>query len=123
MTSLRSIRLDAGEYGTVIETEGVLPDGLQLDFNRGLRPIEALKSLESLAMVRGMTTRLSPLFACWLAEPRPGIMTRLEDLTINRATPAQLVRPGLLPAAAEELAMYRHLVSAQHYCPAVCVPS
>ena len=58
-----------------------------------------------------------------LAEPRPGIMTRLEDLTINRATPAQLVRPGLLPAAAEELAMYRHLVSAQHYCPAVCVPS
>ena len=61
MTSLRSIRLDAGEYGTVIETEGVLPDGLQLEFNRGLRPIEALKSLESLAMVRGMTTRLSPL--------------------------------------------------------------
>lgn len=56
MTSLRSIRLDAGEYGTVIETEGVLPDGLQLEFNRGLRPIEALKSLESLAMVGGVTT-------------------------------------------------------------------
>ena len=27
-----------------------------------------------------------------LADPLPGIMTRLEDLTINRATPAQLVR-------------------------------
>ena len=27
-----------------------------------------------------------------LSEPKPCIMTRLEDLTINRATPAQLVR-------------------------------
>ena len=53
MVSLRSIRLDAGEYGTVVETEGILPDSLQVEFNRGLQPIMALKSLESLAMVSG----------------------------------------------------------------------
>jgi len=51
LVSLRTIRLDAGEYGTVVETEGILPDSLQLEFNRGLMPITSLRSLESLAMV------------------------------------------------------------------------
>ena len=55
LVSLRSIRLDAGEYGTVVETEGILSDSLQVEFNRGLAPITSLTSLESLAMVSSVS--------------------------------------------------------------------
>ena len=38
---------------TVVETEGVIPDNLQRDFNRALTPNTMLRNLESLAMVVG----------------------------------------------------------------------
>lgn len=52
LTSLRSVRLDASEYGVVVETEEQLPIDTQLAYNQALRPITALQNLESLAMVR-----------------------------------------------------------------------
>ena len=64
MTALRSIRLDAGEYGTVVETEGVIPDDLQRDFNRALMPITTLTNLESLAMVSDVALRRLPDKPC-----------------------------------------------------------
>lgn len=46
------MRLDASEYGVVVETEEQLPIDTQLAYNQALRPITALQNLESLAMVR-----------------------------------------------------------------------
>ncbi len=40
-----------GEYGVVVETEGLLPESLQLEYNRQLLPVASLVWLTSLAMV------------------------------------------------------------------------
>jgi hypothetical protein len=51
MTSLVTLRVDAGEYGTVVETEEFLENHLHILFNKNLSPITALLNLKCLAMV------------------------------------------------------------------------
>ena len=60
-----------------METEGVIPDDLQRDFNRALTPITTLRNLESLAMVGGKAT------SCHGEEVLGGMMTRVMTSSLD----------------------------------------
>lgn len=110
LSSLVLIRLDAGEYGAVMETEFVVDDTVHKSFNCGLSSIISASSLLSFAadfllkdegwLAFSKLPNLKELIVegVALSRPMPSALEALEDLTMNKATPTQMCRFLPLPA-------------------------
>ena len=110
LTSLVLIRLDAGEYGTVMETEHLADEGAHRSFNSGLASMVTATQLESFAadflmkddgwVAVSKLPKLRDLIVegVVLSRPMPGALESVEDLTMNKATPNQMSRFLPLPA-------------------------
>lgn len=98
LTSLVLIRLDAGEYGTVMETEGLVDEAAHKTFNSGLASMVSATNLQSFAadflikddgwIAASKMPKLRDLIVegVVLSRPMPNALESLEDLTMNKVS-------------------------------------
>jgi hypothetical protein len=101
LTSLICIRLDAGEYGTVMETEFMVDEAAHKSFNIGLAPMFSASNLQSFAadfllkddgwLAASKLPKLKDVIVegVALSRPMPLALEALEDLTMNKVEARQ----------------------------------